>query len=147
MVFAYLALGSNLGDRRANIERALSGIRKTKKTEILKVSDIIETEPVGGPPQGKYLNGVLKVRTDLPARELLYKVKSIEKEMGREKAERNAPRIIDIDILLYDNRKFDEQGLKIPHPRMWGREFVMRPLSQLMTDGEYRSLKSRDYAK
>jgi 2-amino-4-hydroxy-6-hydroxymethyldihydropteridine diphosphokinase len=126
----YLGLGSNLGDRRANLDRALkelaaAGIR------IKKISSYIETDPVGGPPQGKFLNAAAQVETSLSPIELLEAVKSIEKCMGREKTVRNGPRLIDIDVLLYDEVKMNGEELTIPHPRMLGRAFVMAPLREI----------------
>ncbi|MEW5894521.1 MAG: 2-amino-4-hydroxy-6-hydroxymethyldihydropteridine diphosphokinase [Candidatus Omnitrophota bacterium] len=126
----FLALGSNMGDRRKNIDRALS-LLKLYGLTILKVSSIIETEPVGGPPQEKFLNAALKAETSLNPVKLLSVLKSIETEMGRKPSGKNFPRPIDIDILLYDNISINSPTLIIPHPRMFERDFVKRPLKEI----------------
>ncbi len=133
MAVVYLALGSNLGNRRSYIENAIR-LLKEKHLRVEKVSRIIETEPLGGLPQGKFLNAVLKATTDLSAFELLGVAQSIEKELGRERSVRNAPRTIDIDILLYDHQRITNPQLTIPHPRMFERDFVMIPLQEIEPD-------------
>ena len=130
MPTVFLGLGSNLGNRRDNIKEAVRLIQK-HNISLKKFSSIIETEPVGGPSQEKFLNTVVKVKTDLSARHLLKTLKSIEKELGRRKTVVNGPRIIDIDILLYDALTLNTPQLIIPHPRMWQRDFVMRPLKEI----------------
>ena len=131
MAIVYLAIGSNLGDRRKNIETAVRLLGK-KHLDILKVSTIIETDPVGGPKnQGKFLNGVLKAETELPPEELLSFLKSIEKRLDRTKTVHNGPRTIDLDILLYNHRELQTPQLTIPHPRMFERAFVMQPLNEI----------------
>ena len=99
--------------------------------EVRKLSRIYETEPLGGPQQPKFLNGVIQIYTSLGPRELLCLLQKIENDLGRKRIVRNGPRTIDLDILTYGDEKFDEPGLKIPHPRMEDREFVMRPLRDL----------------
>jgi len=131
MTTCYIAFGSNLGDRKKTIDAALEKLRNCAGIEVSRVSSIIETDPVGGPPQGKFLNGVAEVHTDLAPRELLECLQKIESELGRVRSEKNAPRTIDLDILLYGDEKIDEPGLKVPHPRMHEREFVMKPLKEL----------------
>lgn len=126
----YLALGSNLGDREANIKRAVLELKKHPIT-VTKISTVIETNPIDGPPQGKFLNAALEAQTDIPPEELLTLVKSIEKNLGREPTGRNGPRIIDIDILLYNHQKINSGSLTIPHPRMLERQFVMQPLLEI----------------
>ena len=129
MPIAYLGLGSNLGDREANIRTACA-LLKEKGIKILKQSSIIETDPIGGPSQGKFLNAVVKVKTQLSPHNLLAELKAIEKKLGRVKTVENGPRPIDIDILIYDNIKLTTAELTIPHPRMLKREFVMTPLRE-----------------
>ncbi len=130
MALVYLGLGSNIGDRLKHIEQAISLL--ATHTTIERVSTIIETDPVGGPPQEKYLNAVLKATTTLSAQELLHATQGIEHRMGRlHSSIPNAPRIIDIDILLYDNERIHEANLVIPHPRMLERAFVIRPLEEI----------------
>lgn len=126
----YLGLGSNLGQRETNIQRAIEEIRNIGLT-IEKCSLTIETDPVGGPPQGKFLNTVVKSKTTLPPEELLTQLKSIEKKLGRVKTVINGPRIIDIDILLYGRLEMHTPHLTIPHPQMLHRDFVLRPLKEI----------------
>jgi len=128
-----LGVGSNLGNRYKNIKLALEKINRLKDTQVIKVSRIIESEPVGGPlEQGKFLNAVLKMRTALSAFSLLEKLKNIEKELGRIKSVRFGPRAIDLDILLYGDKVIQDKKLEIPHPRMFERDFVIGPLLELL---------------
>lgn len=129
MALVYLGLGSNLGDRLKNIQNAVALL--SKEISVEKISTIIETDPVGGPPQEKYLNAVLKAQTDLPARELLEITQKIESSLGRIRTIQNAPRVIDIDILLYGDKNINEKDLIVPHPRMLKRAFVMEPLMEI----------------
>ena len=130
MSIAYLALGSNLGDRRGLIHRALQEL-KEQGLDILKISTIIETTPVGGPEQPKYLNAAVKVKTSHTPEELLLTINKIEKRLGRKREIVNGPRVIDIDILLYDDIKLISRRLIIPHPRMLERTFVTQPLEEI----------------
>ena len=130
MSTVYLALGSNLGDRLGFIQRAVDEL-SVGGLQILKLSTVIETDPVGGVPQGKYLNAVLKARTDHSPEELHEMTKGLEQKLGRVKKTVNGPRVIDIDILLYDDIKLITRGLSIPHPRMLERPFVMGPLEEI----------------
>ena len=134
MSIAFIAFGSNLGNRQKNIDDALELLTR-EGVFVLKRSSIMETDPVGGPSgQGKFFNGVIKVETDLSPHELLQTLISIEKQLGRVRSVRNAPRIIDLDILLYDDIILDEFDLTIPHPRMRERAFVMKPLLDIEPD-------------
>ena len=130
MSTVYLALGSNLGDRLRYIQKAVAQL-EDGGLKVLKLSTIIETDPVGGPPQGKYLNAVLKASTALSPEELHVITESIERKLGRVKKNINAPRVIDIDILLYDDIKLITPPLLIPHPRCLERPFVMQPLEEI----------------
>jgi len=130
-MLCYIGIGSNLGDREKYIESAIEKLKSIKGIEVKRASSIYETDPVGGPRQGKYLNGALELETELEPRELLAKLQAIENELGRKRLVKNAPRTIDLDILLYGDKKIDEPGLKIPHPRMREREFVMKPLKEI----------------
>ena len=127
----FISFGSNLGNRKNNIHQAINHLRKNKRIKIEKISSIIETKPVGIRNQPKFLNGVLKIETNLPPRSLLKVLSRIEENLGRIRTHRFAARTIDLDILLYGNRKIDNKNLKIPHPRMWQREFVLRPLYEI----------------
>ena len=131
MTIAYLGLGSNVGDRQANIDAAIRAIDALPGTEVMKVSTIIETEPVGGPPQGPFLNGAVEIDTELTPRQLLDAVKGIERGLGRVRTVKDGPRTIDIDILLYGDLSVREDGLRIPHPRMHERDFVKIPLREI----------------
>jgi 2-amino-4-hydroxy-6-hydroxymethyldihydropteridine diphosphokinase len=132
MPICYLAIGSNLGDRRKNIKLAIKKLRQLKDTRVLKVSRIMQSKPVGGPPQKDFLNGALKMKTKLSALRLLKAVKQIERELGRRKTIKNGPRTIDLDILLYGYGSINRRELKVPHLRMFEREFVMKPLLEVI---------------
>jgi len=130
MSTVYLGLGSNLGDRLGFIHRSIEELENSG-VKVLKLSTIIETDPVGGPAQGKYLNAVLKASTTHSPEELHVIIQTIERRLGRVKKMINGPRVIDIDILLYDDIKLITQKLLIPHPRMLERDFVMEPLKEI----------------
>jgi 2-amino-4-hydroxy-6-hydroxymethyldihydropteridine diphosphokinase len=128
-VTAYLGLGTNLGDREANLEEAIT--RLERLGAITKRSQVIETEPWGFTDQPRFLNMVVALQTDLPPDCLLTELKSIENEMGRVATFRYGPRLIDLDILLYGDKAVELPGLNIPHPRMAERSFVMEPLAEI----------------
>lgn len=133
MEICYLGAGSNVGNRRRNIKQAVSRISLLENTELLKESSFIQTAAVGGPAgQPKFLNAALKIKTGLAPLKLLKKLKSIEKGLGRTKGRRNGPRTIDLDILLYGDRVIRAKKLTIPHPRMFVRDFVIKPLSEII---------------
>jgi 2-amino-4-hydroxy-6-hydroxymethyldihydropteridine diphosphokinase len=125
----YLALGANLGDRRANIRAALTSLPPLVAVEA--VSPLYESQPQPPSAQPYYLNGACRVTTDLSPRELLRYVKQIEWQLGRRPGERWGPRPIDIDIALYGDQVVDEPDLQVPHPRLAERAFVLRPLLDL----------------
>jgi len=129
---AYIAIGSNLGDREKNIQEAIKLMASYPNINIKKTSSIIETDPEGGPPQGKFLNGAIKIETDLSARKLLETLQKIEKDLGRKRTVKNAPRIIDLDIIFYNDENINEPDLVIPHQRWQKRQFVVRPLKEIM---------------
>lgn len=133
MQTCYLGVGSNLGARRENIGSAIKKINSLKDTRVVKKSKLIETNPVGGPAgQPKFLNGALKIKTELTPLTLLKKLKEIEKGLGRAKTVRYGPRTIDLDILLYADKIIKRKGLMIPHPKMFERDFVIRPLAEII---------------
>ncbi|RKY42442.1 MAG: 2-amino-4-hydroxy-6-hydroxymethyldihydropteridine diphosphokinase [Candidatus Makaraimicrobium thalassicum] len=134
MSIAYLGIGGNIGDRGASCEEAVSRLRSAEEIEVLRYSEFYLTEPVSGPPQEDYLNGVLKIKTGIFPEKLLSILKGIENDMGRRPAGRNHPRIIDIDILLYDSVVMRTDNLTIPHPRMHERYFVLRGLAEIAPD-------------
>lgn len=130
---SYIGIGSNLGNRRKNIERAIKSIDRLKDTSVIKTSRIIETEPVGLISQGKFLNAVLKISTNFPPRTLLGNLQKIERQLGRPNNHaRNSPRTIDLDILFYADELINTKDLRVPHPRIGEREFVIKPLLEVI---------------
>lgn len=139
---AFIALGSNLGDRRGNIERALEELRDSRMVEVIKVSKLYETDPVGGPPQDKFLDAAAEIRTLLTPHALLALLKDVEKKLGRTPTEvRWAPREIDLDILLYGSLVMDKPDLVIPHPQLHLRRFMIEPLSEIAPEVVHPILK------
>ncbi len=134
-VIAYLGVGANLGDRAVAIESGLAALAAVPGVRVLACSSLRETEPVGGPPQGRYLNGAVRVATNLPAAALLAACKAIERSLGRAPdAPRNHPRPLDLDLLLFGDERIDTRDLIVPHPRLHEREFVLAPLRELRVD-------------
>src|SRR6266446_19865 len=127
--FVYLSLGSNLGDRSANLRAAIE--RLGKAGAIRSVSGFYETEPVEFRDQPWFLNCVVALETSDPPEALLQRALAIEQEMGRLRMKEKGPRSIDIDILLFGDRVVEERGLKIPHPAMHQRRFVLEPLAEI----------------
>jgi 2-amino-4-hydroxy-6-hydroxymethyldihydropteridine diphosphokinase len=125
----YLALGSNLGNRQENLSNALRRLREV--VDIHKISSVYETEPVGYLDQPRFLNMVCYGQTAASPDELLRNIKAIEEALGREPSFRNAPRPIDIDMVLYDDLRMETKDLIIPHPRMSERAFVLVPLAEI----------------
>jgi 2-amino-4-hydroxy-6-hydroxymethyldihydropteridine diphosphokinase len=125
-------LGSNVGDRGRNLRAAIEHLAQILQIEA--VSSIYETDPVGYADQPRFWNLVLRGQTELSPANLLHKLIDIEKRMGRERTFRNAPRIIDIDILLFGDAVLNEPGLELPHPRMTERAFVLAPLTEIAPD-------------
>lgn len=132
---AFIAAGSNLGDRAAAIASAWARLGQVAGVRALRASTLHETDPVGGPSgQGRYLNAAARVETDLEPHDLLANLLRIEQELGRERRERWGPRTIDLDLLLYDDRVIDSPELTVPHPRMHERRFVLAPLAEVGSD-------------
>ena len=125
----YLTLGSNLGDRRANLKEALRLLGES--LEVASVSLVYDTEPVGVREQPRFLNLVCRVNTDISPMQLLSLIKGIESSIGRDLSLRNAPRVIDIDIILYGDTIMESLELIIPHPRMRERAFVLVPFAEI----------------
>jgi 3-oxoacyl-[acyl-carrier protein] reductase len=129
---AYIALGSNLGDRQATMDRALQLLQEHPHIAVTQRSRTHETAPVGGPPgQGPYLNAAAALQTDLQPRELLQVLLEVEQRLGRVRQQRFGPRTIDLDLLLYGNEVCQESDLVVPHPRMHERLFVLQPLAEI----------------
>jgi len=133
-VRAHIALGSNIGDRRGNIRSAIEKLQSVSGVRVTEISSVHETQAVGGPPQGMYLNAVVEVECGLSAAELLKQLQCIENELGRTRPGKDFPRTIDLDILLFGDEVIDEPDLKVPHPRMHERAFVLDPLAEVAPD-------------
>ena len=142
MAVVYLGIGSNLGDRQANIDKAVGLLKENKEIEIQAVSAMIETEPEGEGLEGKFLNGAIKIDTDLLPLELLSQLKAVERRLGRAKSAPNTPRTMDLDILFYEDVViFEGKHLHIPHPRLAQRKFVLQPLVEIAPDFIHPKLK------
>jgi 2-amino-4-hydroxy-6-hydroxymethyldihydropteridine diphosphokinase len=129
---AYIGVGANLGDREATIARALSLLAQRDGVEVVAVSTLSETDPVGLLDQPRFVNGVAAVETELGPRELLDTLLSVERELGRTRdGPRFGPRTIDLDLLVFGSRELDEPGLTVPHPRLAERVFALEPLAEL----------------
>lgn len=129
MTRAFLGLGSNLGDRVALLRSAVASL-----DDVVAVSPVYETDPVGGPAQGSFLNLVVEIDTERDARHLLAECVRLERAADRARQERWGPRTLDVDVLWIDGDAVDEPDLVVPHPRMWQRRFVLAPLSDLAPD-------------
>lgn len=142
MAVAFIALGSNLGDRRTYLTWAVDQIGQLPETRILRVSSFLETEPIGGPAQGRYLNGVATIETRLEPVVLFRHLQKIEVALGRPKAHPFwGPRIIDLDLLSYDGLVVDTPELTLPHPRMHERNFVLIPLAEIAPDWQHPTFR------
>ena len=130
---AYLALGSNLGDRLERLREAVRLLEEIEGVDVVRSSRVYETDPVG-PPQPAYLNAVIEVETSRSPLELLEACRAVEDALGRIRGERWGPRTIDVDVLTFDEQTVDEPDLQIPHPRMHERGFVLVPLGELDDD-------------
>jgi 2-amino-4-hydroxy-6-hydroxymethyldihydropteridine diphosphokinase len=133
-VRAFLGLGSNLGDRLANLQRAVDLLGEREGIDVRASSRVYATDPVGGPPQPEYLNAVIEVETTLEPYSVLGAIREVEDALGRERLERWGPRSIDVDVLTFGDREIDEPDLIVPHPRMHERAFVLVPLLELTAD-------------
>ncbi len=131
---ALVAVGANLGDRRAAIAASIEMLQATPGITVDRVSSLIETAPVGGPPQGAFLNGALVLTTTLTPSDLLGILHSVEAALGRVRRVRNGPRTIDLDLLFYESERIVAPGLEVPHPRMLERPFVLQPAAEIAPD-------------
>lgn len=125
---AYLGIGTNIGDREENLKSALISLNLLPMTKVTAVSKVYETEPVGFADQEDFLNIAVEIKTELTAQNILGACLGIEAGLGRIRNIKNGPRIIDIDLLLYEGEEYNTPSLVLPHPRMFEREFVLRPL-------------------
>ena len=140
---AYISLGSNMGNKKENLEKAISELSQVKDTFVTKKSEIIETEPFGYKEQDDFLNDCVGIKTLIPARELLKELLAIEKRMGRERKIKWGPRIIDLDIIFYGKEVIEEDDLIVPHPYMEYREFVLKPLEEIIPNFVHPLLMKR----
>jgi 2-amino-4-hydroxy-6-hydroxymethyldihydropteridine diphosphokinase len=128
---AYIGIGSNLGDKFHYYEEAISEILKTDRHRLLAKSSLFKTQPVGDPSQDWFINGVIKIETDLEAHDLLQTLKTIESHLGRSRTLKWGPRTIDLDILFFDDVEIHTEELQIPHPLIQDRQFVLVPLAEI----------------
>ena len=132
LAIVYLGLGSNIGDRQENLNKALEYL--SQRLRLAEVSSVYDTEPVGNPTQPRFLNMVCQVKTMLKPKDLLVLAKGIERKMGRLPGSPNSPRIIDIDILFYGDEVIKMPELVIPHPRLTHRAFILVPMAEIAPD-------------
>ena len=135
MVTAYVALGANLGDAAATLREAIAAINAVPDCSVKKTSSLYQTAPLetlpGHEAGGDYINAVVEIETSLPAPTLLQHLQQIEQAAGRQRTFTNAPRTLDLDLLLYGSGSIDSVNLVVPHPRMWQRAFVLVPLAEI----------------
>ena len=135
MVTAYVALGANLGDAPAAIRQAVIAVHALAGCSVKKTSSLYKTAPLeirsGHAPGGDYINAVIEIETQLPAPALLHHLQQLELAAGRDRPYINAPRTLDLDLLLYGDGRIDSPNLTVPHPRMWQRAFVLVPLAEV----------------
>ena len=133
MARVFVGIGSNLGDRRNLLERAVRALGSLPETRVLAVSGFRETDPVGIVHQPRFLNGAVELETALPAAALLEELLAVERRLGRDRegVPPGGPRTIDLDLLLYGDEEIAEPGLEVPHPRLHERAFVLEPLAEL----------------
>jgi len=132
-VRAYVALGANLGDRENTLRAAIDALGAEPGIGVVAVSELRDTEPVGVGPQPPFLNGVVELETTLAPRVLLDRLLAVEQRFGRvrDALRPHGPRTLDLDLLLYGDERIDEPGLRVPHPRLHERRFVLEPLAEL----------------
>jgi 2-amino-4-hydroxy-6-hydroxymethyldihydropteridine diphosphokinase len=128
---AYVGIGSNLKDPRAQVLQAFNELEGLPQTRVVKKSSLYRTEPIGHAEQADYINAVAQLETGLPAERLLAELQEVEARHGRERIFPNAPRTLDLDVLLFGNAVLDTPSLKLPHPRMHERAFVLKPLVEV----------------
>jgi 2-amino-4-hydroxy-6-hydroxymethyldihydropteridine diphosphokinase len=131
VTLAYVGIGANLGPREETLRRAVELLGHADGVEVVGVTELRETDPVGVIDQPPFLNGAVAIETLLPARALLDLLLEIERSLGRVRGERWGPRIVDLDLLVYGNGVVDEPGLHVPHPRLHERRFALEPLADL----------------
>lgn len=140
MPIAYIGIGSNMGDKAQNCIQAVKALRGARGIGSVRMSGLYRTEPVGYTAQDEFVNCAAEIETDLSPRELLDLCKEIEGRLGRRETFHWGPRVIDLDILLYGQEIIDEADLKVPHPEMHRRRFVLAPLAELAPDAVHPQL-------
>ena len=154
MVTAYIALGANLGDAVGALKQAVTSINALPNCSVTKTSSLYKTGPLetlpGHAPGGDYINAVVEIETTLPAPTLLQHLQQIEQAAGRQRPYTNAPRTLDLDLLLYGSGSIDSVNLTVPHPRMWQRAFVLVPLAEvaraLVSDLQLQAVQNQKIA-
>ena len=131
MTLAYVGIGANLGPREETLRRAVDLLGRADGVEVVGVSELRETDPVGVVDQPPFLNGAVSVETTLSPRALLDLLVEVERSLGRVRGERWAPRVVDLDLLVYGTEVVDEPGLHVPHPRLHERRFALEPLAEM----------------
>ena len=140
---SYLSIGTNLGDKKVNISIAHTFLDNNEKIKILSKSNIYLTTPLYNLDQDDFYNNVIKIKTSLNALDLLYECQNIEKKMGRKsKNKRNMPRVIDIDIITYNDEVFHSKDLTLPHPKLYERKFVLIPMHEIDSEFIFPNKKS-----
>lgn len=137
MTAVYISMGSNLGDRVEMLRRGLDELDQLTETQVVRLSSIYDTEPVGEVDQPRFLNAVVMIETALEPDVLLWNLLLIERRLGRVRSQRWGPRPLDLDILIYGDEVIDEPGLTVPHPLLHERAFVLVPLAELAADLEH----------
>jgi 2-amino-4-hydroxy-6-hydroxymethyldihydropteridine diphosphokinase len=141
-VKVFIALGSNEGNRKVFLDKAIESFQKHEKIFYVKSSSFHETDPIGGPVgQNKYLNAVVQMQTELSVEMFFQYCQKIERDLGRVRIIKNGPRTIDVDLLLFGTEKINTLDITVPHPRMWDRDFVMNPLKEHLSIEEFDKLK------
>ena len=131
MTLAYVAIGSNLDDPRAHVLKAFTDLDQLPQTRVVKRSSLYRSAPVGHAAQPDFVNAVAQLETGLPADRLLAELQQVEQEHGRTRSFPNAPRTLDLDLLIFGESEIDTPTLRVPHPRMHARAFVLKPLLEI----------------
>jgi 2-amino-4-hydroxy-6-hydroxymethyldihydropteridine diphosphokinase len=131
VTLAYIGIGSNLDEPRSQVERAFDELARLPRTRLLARSSLYRSAPLGYAAQPQFVNALAALDTALPARELLRELQALERQHARERSFPNAPRTLDLDLLLFGEARIDEPGLQVPHPRMHERAFVLAPLVEI----------------
>jgi 2-amino-4-hydroxy-6-hydroxymethyldihydropteridine diphosphokinase len=142
-VTAYIALGSNIGECEKNIDNAIDLLDQTEGVSVTKISKKIKTPPIGPQDQPDFINNAIEIKTTLPPQQLLRQCKEIELKLGRRKIRKWGERTIDLDIIFYSDKIINEDDLKIPHPEMEKRDFVLIPLAEIAPDFVHPILNKR----